>query len=81
MAPAATSNVAPAAAPAASKGSGRIQADPELVQYPTFNSQPSTSEEFYQRAEHVSELLFSDLAVRDRGNVVPNRQVCANFAL
>ncbi|KAE8214301.1 hypothetical protein CF327_g2268 [Tilletia walkeri] len=58
-----------------SKNASRIQADPELVQYPTFDSQPSTPEEFYKRAEQVGDLLHQDEAVRDRGNVVPHRQV------
>ncbi|CAD6893643.1 unnamed protein product [Tilletia laevis] len=57
------------------KNASRIQPDPELVQYPTFDSQPSTAEEFYKRAEQVGDLLHQDEAVRDRGNVVPTRQV------
>lgn len=56
-------------------GLSRIQADPELVAYPSFPSQPSTPDEFYARAYEVSELLHQDAHIRDRGNVVPHRQV------
>ncbi|PWY99585.1 acyl-CoA dehydrogenase NM domain-like protein [Testicularia cyperi] len=78
MAPAATTtaSAATAAPPAAvNKGSSRIQPDPEAVQYPTFAQDPTTPEEFFARAEQVSELLHADEAIRDRGNVVPYRQV------
>lgn len=57
------------------KDSVRIQPDPEVVQYPTFDRDPVTPEEFFARAEQVSELLHADEAIRDRGNVVPYRQV------
>lgn len=57
------------------KDSVRIQPDPEVVQYPTFDRDPVTPEEFFTRAEQVSELLHADEAIRDRGNVVPYRQV------
>lgn len=53
----------------------RISADPELVVYPTFDSVPRTAEEFYARADQVADLLHQDEAARDRGNVVPYRQV------
>lgn len=53
----------------------RISPDPELVAYPTFDSVPQTAEEFYARADQVAELLHQDEAARDRGNVVPYRQV------
>jgi alkylation response protein AidB-like acyl-CoA dehydrogenase len=61
--------------PASLKGASRIQPDPELVTYPSFESTPKTPEDFYQRAKQVSDLLHLDEAVRDRGNVVPYRQV------
>lgn len=53
----------------------RIQPDPEVVQYPKFDKDPVTPEEVFARAEQVSELLHEDEAIRDRGNVVPYRQV------
>lgn len=75
MAPTASaSNVAPPP-PASAKGASRIQPDPELVSYPAFSSRPKTAEEFFERAQQVAELLHQDEAVRDRGNVVPHRQV------
>ncbi|SPO23692.1 related to Dibenzothiophene desulfurization enzyme C [Ustilago trichophora] len=77
MAPTATT-AAPSEAnvgAAAVKGSSRIQPDPELVQYPSFDKDPVTPEEVFARAEQVSELLHQDEAIRDRGNVVPYRQV------
>ncbi|PWN53228.1 acyl-CoA dehydrogenase NM domain-like protein [Violaceomyces palustris] len=74
MAPTATAAASIPNAPV-TKGSLRIQPDPEVVQYPTFESDPVTPEEFYARAEQVSELLHADEAIRDRGNVVPYRQV------
>ncbi len=63
------------AAPAAVKGASRIQPDPEVVQYPKFDKDPVTPEEVFARAAQVSELLHEDEAIRDRGNVVPYRQV------
>jgi hypothetical protein len=76
MAPSATS-AASAPAPVAGPNSSRIQADPELVQYPTSWAPLSTPEDFYARAKQVADLLHADEAVRDRGNVVPHRQVSA----
>ena len=73
MAPTAAATRATAAAP--SKGSSRIQPDPEAVAYPTFTSPPQSSEDFYERAKQVAALLHADEAIRDRGNVVPYRQV------
>ncbi|KAK0548909.1 hypothetical protein OC846_002507 [Tilletia horrida] len=76
MVPAPTTAAAPAGPGfPTSKNASRIQPDPELVQYPTFSSQPANPEEFYKRAAEVSDLLHKDEAVRDRGNVVPHRQV------
>ncbi|CAO1622593.1 unnamed protein product [Parajaminaea phylloscopi] len=65
----ATSKTAPPAA------TSRIQSDPELVSYPAFSTQPQTPEDFYARAREVADLLVLDAHVRDRGNVVPLRQV------
>jgi alkylation response protein AidB-like acyl-CoA dehydrogenase len=75
MAPAAstrnaTSNGAPVKA-----ASTRIQEDPQVVSYPVFKGKPTTAEGFYERAKEVATLLHADEAVRDRGNVVPHRQV------
>ncbi|KAK0530274.1 hypothetical protein OC835_001140 [Tilletia horrida] len=75
MAPALSTPAPSATSFPTSKNASRIQPDPELVQYPTFDSQPSTPAEFYKRAEQVADLLHQDEAVRDRGNVVPHRQV------
>lgn len=78
MAPAATAaapNSGATSAPSIKPGSNRIQPDPELVQYPTFEARPKTADEFYARASQVADLLHQDEAVRDRGNVVPYRQV------
>ncbi|CAO1624414.1 unnamed protein product [Sympodiomycopsis kandeliae] len=77
MAPTATSTESQAlfSGNGASKSESRIQPDPELVSYPSFTSQPSTAEEFYARAHEVAELLNQDAHIRDRGNVVPYRQV------
>ncbi|SNX87296.1 related to Dibenzothiophene desulfurization enzyme C [Melanopsichium pennsylvanicum] len=61
--------------PAATVKTSRIQPDPEVVQYPKFETDPLTPAEVFTRAEQVSELLHQDEAVRDRGNVVPYRQV------
>lgn len=74
MAPTASASAVPPP-PASAKGASRIQPDPELVSYPSFNARPKTPEEFYERAKQVADLLHRDEAVRDRGNVVPNRQV------
>lgn len=60
---------------AAVTGSHRILPDPELVTYPTFDKRPSSAEEFFARARQVASLLHEDEAVRDRGNVVPYRQI------
>lgn len=80
MAPTATTDQAlfsegGASKAANSSANSRIQADPELVTYPSFPKQPSTAEEFYARAYEVSDLLLQDAHIRDRGNVVPYRQV------
>ncbi|CCF52574.1 hypothetical protein NDA11_003341 [Ustilago hordei] len=78
MAPTATTvapNDATNVAPTDVKGTSRIQPDPEVVQYPKFDKDPVTPEEVFARAEQVSELLHQDEAIRDRGNVVPYRQV------
>ena len=58
-----------------SKNLERIQPDPEVVQYPKFEADPTSPEEFFKRAEQVADLLHQDEAIRDRGNVVPYRQV------
>ncbi|KAJ1026878.1 hypothetical protein NDA16_002174 [Ustilago loliicola] len=71
VAPNDTTNIGPTGV----KGSSRIQPDPEVVQYPKFDKDPVTPEEIFARAEQVSELLHQDEAIRDRGNVVPYRQV------
>lgn len=76
----ATNGAQTAAAPtkashAGSTAASRIQSDPQLVQYPNFAARPSTPEQFYARAAQVADLLHEDEAVRDRGNVVPHRQV------
>lgn len=52
-----------------------IQPDPTLVQYPSFQRDPQTTDEFLARAHQVSDLLQQDAHVRDRLNVVPHRQV------
>jgi alkylation response protein AidB-like acyl-CoA dehydrogenase len=79
MAPVASSEHVPAPfhGPSSTKAgnASRIQADPQLVAYPTYSSDPSTPEEFYTRAKEVSDLLAQDAHIRDRGNVVPHRQV------
>ena len=76
MAPTATAPSASNGAPApVSKTANRIQPDPEAVQYPSFDADPKTPEAFYKRAEQVADLLHQDEAIRDRGNVVPYRQV------
>lgn len=75
MAPSATTEQALFSAPVKGGTSTRIQADPELVPYPTFADQPSTPEQFYARAREVASLLEQDAHIRDRGNVVPHRQV------
>lgn len=83
MAPTATADRSVPAAtgtPTPTKGSSttapsRIEADPELVKYPSFPSQPSSGEEFLTRAQEVATLLAQDAHIRDRGNVVPYRQV------
>lgn len=76
MAPIATATSSAAAAPASvSKNLERIQPDPEVVQYPNFEADPTSQEEFFKRAGHVADLLHQDEAIRDRGNVVPYRQV------
>lgn len=79
MAPVASSEHVPAPfhGPSSTKAgnASRIQADPQLVAYPTYGSDPSTPEEFYARAKEVSDLLAQDAHIRDRGNVVPHRQV------
>ncbi|KDN52134.1 acyl-CoA dehydrogenase NM domain-like protein [Tilletiaria anomala UBC 951] len=77
MAPAPTSIAAANGANASPvKASSRIQHDPQVVQYPTFPAEPlTTPEQFYARAEQVADLLHQDEAIRDRGNVVPYRQV------
>ncbi|PWN38727.1 acyl-CoA dehydrogenase NM domain-like protein [Ceraceosorus guamensis] len=64
-------------APPSAGGFSRIQPDPELVSYPIPTSWQllSTSQDFLLRAQEVSDLLHKDEAVRDRGNVVPHRQV------
>jgi len=54
----------------------RILPDPESVKYPDYsNSQPVTREDFFKRADEVADLFHQDEAERDRGNVVPYRQV------
>lgn len=58
-----------------SKSSNRIAEDAQTVAYPTFTSRPVTEEEFFERAKQVASLLHADEAIRDRGNVVPHRQV------
>lgn len=78
MAPTATTDQPLFAGPATGKNSNaqsRIQVDPELVSYPSFPDQPTTAEQFYTRAYQVSDLLHQDAHIRDRGNVVPYRQV------
>ncbi|UZJ54025.1 hypothetical protein CBS101457_003345 [Exobasidium rhododendri] len=73
---AATSSVPTNAAPIAPvKGSNRIQDDPQAVKYPVFSSDPISDEQFFARAEQVASLLHADESLRDRGNVVPYRQV------
>lgn len=75
MSPTATSTTNGTVPASVKPGSNRIQPDPELIQYPTFTARPKTREEFFERAKEVAELLHQDEAVRDRGNVVPYRQV------
>lgn len=75
VAPSKAANSASNATAAAASSASRIQADPELVAYPNFPTQPQTAEEFYERAHQVADLLVLDAHVRDRGNVVPYRQV------
>lgn len=64
------------AAAAPSNNTSRIQPDPQLVQYPTsWPANPTTASGWFERAHEVSELLAQDAHIRDRGNVVPYRQV------
>ncbi|KAN0065762.1 hypothetical protein ACQY0O_000892 [Thecaphora frezii] len=75
MAPATTEPGAPAAPAIATKATSRIHPDPEAVTYPRFDSNPEGSAAFFERAAQVASLLHEDEAIRDRGNVVPYRQV------
>ncbi|GAA5968799.1 hypothetical protein JCM3765_001269 [Sporobolomyces pararoseus] len=45
------------------------------VEYPTFSSDPQSTEEFFERAKQVSHLLGLDVHVRDAANEIPYRQV------
>ncbi|GAA5990146.1 hypothetical protein JCM10908_005843 [Rhodotorula pacifica] len=43
--------------------------------YPTFEADPSSTDEYYARAHRVSDLLALDVHVRDAANEIPYRQV------
>ncbi|GAA6012168.1 hypothetical protein JCM11491_001771 [Sporobolomyces phaffii] len=45
------------------------------VDYPSFVSDPQTTQEYYERAQQVSDLLGLDVHIRDEANEVPYRQV------
>jgi alkylation response protein AidB-like acyl-CoA dehydrogenase len=75
MAPSAATSRKTAGIPSKVSTRTRIAADPHAVDYPAFTTRPNTPEDFFARAEQVAALLHADEAIRDRGNIVPHRQV------
>ncbi|GAA5849020.1 hypothetical protein JCM3766R1_005428 [Sporobolomyces carnicolor] len=74
--PSTTSNTTePPSSFASLKLKGAQASATNTVDYPTFTSDPTSTDEYYERAELVGRLFALDVHVRDHANEIPYRQV------